>query len=118
MPEHITTPTIIEAAGKPSKVIQGLRRAREHGDRSGEHRQDEVVTGLERAWPAAEVRRIQRVLRGRLRVEHEAGTLDVTAGQAVLARAGEWVRYSTPDGAEYIAVCIPAFSPETVRRDE
>jgi len=60
------------------------------------------------------------VLRGMLRVEHESGELKVRAGQAVIAHAGEWVRYSTPeqDGAEYIAVCLPAFSMETVNRDE
>jgi|SRR5689334_8883718 mannose-6-phosphate isomerase-like protein (cupin superfamily) len=60
------------------------------------------------------------VLRGMLRVEHESGELQVRAGQAVIAHAGEWVRYSTPeqDGAEYIAVCLPAFSMETVNRDE
>jgi hypothetical protein len=54
-----------------------------------------------------------------LRVEHRGGTLEVRAGQAVMARAGEWVRYSTPeaDGAEYLAVCLPAFSPETVHRE-
>lgn len=59
------------------------------------------------------------VLRGALRVEHEGGSLDVKAGQAVITRKGEWVRYSTPgaEGAEYIAVCLPAFSPETVHRD-
>ncbi len=60
------------------------------------------------------------VLRGMLRVEHRDGALEVRAGQAVIAHAGEWVRYSTPEaeGAEYIAVCVPAFSMETVRRDE
>ena len=60
------------------------------------------------------------VLRGMLRVEHRTGALEVRAGQAVIAHAGEWVRYSTPEaeGAEYIAVCVPAFSMETVRRDE
>jgi mannose-6-phosphate isomerase-like protein (cupin superfamily) len=59
------------------------------------------------------------VLKGTLRVEHQGGSLDVAAGQAVLVRRGEWVRYSTPgdDGAEYVAVCLPAFSPETVHRD-
>jgi hypothetical protein len=51
-------------------------------------------------------------------VEHEGGELEVAAGQAVLARAGEWVRYSTPEGAQYVAVCLPAFSPDTVHRDE
>jgi mannose-6-phosphate isomerase-like protein (cupin superfamily) len=60
------------------------------------------------------------VLKGTLRVEHDAGTFDVQAGQAVVAHAGEWVRYETPEegGAEYIAVCLPAFSLETVHRDE
>ena len=59
------------------------------------------------------------VLRGTLRVEHSSGALDVHAGQAVLTHAGEWVRYSTPlaEGAEYIAVCLPAFSPASVHRD-
>jgi ethanolamine utilization protein EutQ len=60
------------------------------------------------------------VLKGMLRVEHQGGTLDINAGQAVIAHAGEWVRYSTPqdDGAEYIAVCLPAFSMQSVHRDE
>jgi mannose-6-phosphate isomerase-like protein (cupin superfamily) len=60
------------------------------------------------------------VLRGTLRVETRGGTLEVAAGQAVVAPRGEWVRYSTPhaEGAEYVAVCVPAFSPETVRRDD
>ena len=59
------------------------------------------------------------VLRGLLRVQHEAGSLEVRAGQAVVTAPGEWVRYSTPDpgGAEYVAVCLPAFSMETVHRD-
>ena len=59
------------------------------------------------------------VLKGTLRVTHKGGELDVAAGQAVIAHAGEWVRYSTPNegGAEYIAVCLPAFSMETVHRD-
>ncbi len=60
------------------------------------------------------------MLKGRLRVEHEGGAVDVTEGQAIVTEAGEWVRYSSPhpDGAEYVAVCVPAFSPETVHRDE
>ena len=57
------------------------------------------------------------VLRGMVRVEHEGGTLEVRSGQAVVTAPGEWVRYSTPQGAQYIAVCLPAFSPETVHRD-
>ena len=60
------------------------------------------------------------VLRGMLRVEHEGGVLEVRAGQAVVAKPGEWVRYSSPEaeGAEYVAVCLPAFSPDTVHRDK
>jgi mannose-6-phosphate isomerase-like protein (cupin superfamily) len=57
------------------------------------------------------------VLQGVMRVEHEGGITDVAAGQAIIARKGEWVRYSTPQGAEYVAICVPAFSPETVHRD-
>ena len=60
------------------------------------------------------------VLRGTLQVEHEGGTMQVNGGQAILARKGEWVRYSTPnpEGADYVAICLPAFSPDTVHRDE
>src|SRR5262249_2766180 len=57
------------------------------------------------------------VFKGFMRVEYEGGMMDVKAGQAVVARKGEWVRYSTPEGAEYVAICIPAFSPDTVHRD-
>jgi mannose-6-phosphate isomerase-like protein (cupin superfamily) len=67
-----------------------------------------------------EFEEITVVIRGTLRVEYEGGTLDVEAGQAVITSPGEWVRYSTPraEGAEYVAVCLPAFSPATVHRDE
>jgi ethanolamine utilization protein EutQ (cupin superfamily) len=57
------------------------------------------------------------VLSGAVRVEHDGGVLEVAAGQAVLTRAGERVRYTTPDGAEYVAICLPAFSPDTVNRE-
>ena len=57
------------------------------------------------------------VLEGVMRVEHEAGVTEVKAGQAIIARKGEWVRYSTPEGAEYMAICVPAFTPDTVHRD-
>lgn len=57
------------------------------------------------------------VLEGMLRVEHLEGAIEVAAGNAVIAHAGEWVRYSTPEGADYIAVCVPAFTPESVHRD-
>ena len=57
------------------------------------------------------------VLEGTLQVEHSGGVIEVAAGQAIIAHRGEWVRYSTPQGAQYIAVCLPAFSPDTVQRD-
>ena len=58
------------------------------------------------------------VLSGFMRVAHEGGVMEVKAGQAIVTRKGEWIRYSTPEGAEYVAICLPAFSPETVHRDE
>ena len=77
-------------------------------------------SGWEEPGQRPEFEEITVVLKGTLRVEHEKGALDVRAGQAVVASAGEWVRYSTPgpDGAEYVAVCLPAFSPTTVHRDK
>jgi mannose-6-phosphate isomerase-like protein (cupin superfamily) len=58
------------------------------------------------------------VLQGMMRVEYEGGAIEARAGQAVVTRKGEWIRYSTPEGAEYVAICIPAFAPDTVHRDE
>ena len=81
-----------------------------------------ALTRVSRNMRAAGYRdeEITLVLGGMLRVEHEGGSIDVHAGQAVVTAPGEWVRYSTPgaDGAEYVAVCLPAFSPDTVHRDE
>lgn len=75
--------------------------------------------GWEEPAQAPEFDEVTVVLRGTVRVEHDGGVLDVTAGQAVLTRAGERVRYSTPDseGAQYVAVCLPAFAPDLVHRD-
>ena len=76
-------------------------------------------SGWQEPGQRPEFEEITVVLRGMLRVEHEGGVLDVRAGQAVVAHPGEWVRYGSPeaDGAEYVAVCLPAFSPATVHRD-
>jgi ethanolamine utilization protein EutQ (cupin superfamily) len=65
-----------------------------------------------------EFQELSVVLRGSLQIEHESGTMTVQAGQAAVCEPGEWVRYSTPDSAEYLAICLPAFSPEAVHRDE
>ena len=120
MPELIAAPTRIEAAGNKPKII------REYVGRVNS--KTEAVSVAHMQSPDGWLEPGQRplfdeytvVLRGLLRVEHEKGALDVRAGQAVVTRAGEWVRYSSPEpgGAEYIAVCLPAFSPQTVRRDE
>ena len=76
-------------------------------------------SGWREPWQRPEFEEITVVLRGMVRVEHEGGVMDVRAGQAIVTRPGEWVRYSSPgrDGAEYIAVCLPAFSMESVHRD-
>jgi ethanolamine utilization protein EutQ len=117
MPELIAKPTRIEAAGnKPKLIDEYIGRVTSR---------TEAASVAHMRSPAGWVEPGQRpefdeftvVLKGSLRVEHEGGALDVQAGQAVIARKGEWVRYSTPEGAEYIAVCVPAFSPDTVRRD-
>lgn len=119
MPRLIEHPTQITAAGNKPKLI------REYVGRVNS--KTEALSIAHMQSPGGWLEPGQRpefdeytvVLRGSLRVEHEGGVLDVQAGQAVIARRGEWVRYSTPaeDGAEYIAVCLPAFSPETVHRD-
>ena len=118
MPELITTPSRVEAAGtKPKLIDEFVGRVN-----TGEGR----VSIARMQSPAGWVEPGQRpefdewtlVIDGALHVEHEGGTLEVGAGQAVLARAGEWVRYSTPGGALYVAVCLPAFGPDTVHRDD
>ncbi len=117
MPRLIQRPTVVAAAGsKPKRIEEFVGRVN-----SGEP----AVSIARMTSPAGWVEPGQRpefdeytlVLEGCLRVESEAGALEVQAGQAVHAAAGEWVRYSTPAGATYVAVCLPAFSPTTVHRD-
>ncbi len=74
--------------------------------------------GWEEPAQAPEFDEVTLVLAGAVHVEHDGGTLVVRAGQSVLTRAGERVRYTTPEGAEYVAVCVPAFAPDTVHREE
>jgi ethanolamine utilization protein EutQ len=119
MPTLIPKPTRIEAAGNKPKLIDeyiGRVNSKTSAASIAHMRSPQgwVEPGQTPAFDEFTI-----VLKGLLRVEHEEGSLDVQAGQAVIAHAGEWVRYSTPDdgGAEYIAVCLPAFSMETVHRD-
>ncbi len=120
MPILIERPAIVEAAGTKPKRIQEFA-----GRVNSGHGQVSVArmvspAGWEEPGQRPEFEEITVVLCGLLRVEHEGGHLDVAAGQAVVAAPGEWVRYSSPEagGAEYIAVCLPAFSPTTVHRDD
>lgn len=119
MPTLIEKPTRILAAGnKPKSIDEYVGRVNSGtGAVSIAHMRSPggwVEPGQRPAFDEYTI-----VLRGLLRVEHDGGVLDVRAGQAVVTRAGEWVRYSSPedDGAEYVAVCLPAFSPDTVHRD-
>jgi mannose-6-phosphate isomerase-like protein (cupin superfamily) len=120
MPTHITAPTRVEAAGTPPKLIdEYVGRANSRtAEVSIAHMRSPAGWSEPRQRP--EFTEYTVVLRGALRVEHEGGSFEVAAGQAVMALPGEWVRYSTPgaDGAEYVAVCMPAFSPSTVHREE
>lgn len=120
MPVHIPAPTRIAAAGnKPKLIDEFVGRVNNGETRLSVARMQSPSGWVEPAQvPAFDEYTV--VLRGTLRVESDGGVLDVGAGQAVLARAGERVRYSTPgpDGAEYVAVCLPAFSPDTVHRQD
>lgn len=119
MPRLIDSPKRIEAAGnKPKLIDEYVGRVNSgHAALSIAHMRS--PGGWVEPGQRPEFDEYTIVLRGLLRVEHEKGSLEVRAGQAVIASAGEWVRYSTPeaDGAEYVAVCLPAFSPDTVHRD-
>lgn len=119
-PTLISKPTRIEAAGNKPKLIDEYI-----GHVTSQTAQASVAhmrspAGWQEPGQKPEFDEFTVVIKGMLRVEHAAGTLEVRAGQAVIVPRGEWIRYSTPedDGAEYFAICMPAFSPETVHRDE
>ncbi len=118
MPELIPEPTRVEAAGnKPKLIDEYVGRVNTHTGRLSIARMQSPAGWVE-PGQRPEFDEYTLVLEGVVKVEHEDGELEVAAGQAVLARAGEWVRYSTPEGAKYVAVCLPAFSPDTVHRDD
>jgi mannose-6-phosphate isomerase-like protein (cupin superfamily) len=120
MPRLISGPTIVRAAGNKPKTIEEYAGLVNSGHSSVSVARMVSPGGWQEPGQRPEFEEISLVLRGTLRVEHAGGTLDVRAGQAVVSLPGEWIRYSTPDadGAEYVAVCFPAFSPQTVHRDE
>jgi mannose-6-phosphate isomerase-like protein (cupin superfamily) len=119
MPVFISSPTVIESAGNKPKLI------REYVGRVNSENMGISIAHMESpgGWvepgQTPDFDEYTLVLRGMLKVEYDSGFFEVRVGQAVIIQAGEWVRYSTPEfeGAEYIAVCLPAFSPDTVHRD-
>jgi len=120
MPTLIEKPSVIAAAGNKPKIIEefvGRVNSRTSGVSVARM---QSPSGWVEPGQTPEFDEFTVVLRGSLRVTSRDGAVDVHAGQGVIAHAGEWVQYSTPgaDGAEYIAVCLPAFSMETVHRDE
>jgi len=116
----IPRPSVIEAAGNKPKIIEEYvgRVSSKTGDLSVAKMKS--PSGWIEPGQTPEFDEYTLVLRGMLRVTTRQGSIDVNAGQAVIAHAGEWVQYSTPgsEGAEYVAICLPAFSPDTVHRDE
>jgi len=119
MPTIVSQPTRIRSAGnKPKTIDEYIGRVNTNGSEvSVAHMRS--PGGWEEPGQTPEFDEFTVVLKGMLRVKHKQGEMDVKAGQAVIAHRGEWVQYSTPleDGAEYVAICLPAFSMDTVHRD-
>ena len=117
MPTLISKPTRIQAAGSKPKLIDeyiGRMNSKTKGLSVAHMRSP---AGWSEPGQTPEFDEYTVVLKGTLRVAHKGGHMDVRAGQAVIAHRGEWVQYSMPQGAEYIAICLPAFSPDTVHRE-
>ena len=115
MPQLIAAPTQIPVPG--NKIIDEYIGRVNSGDTQASIAHMRSPAGWSEPGQRPDFDEYTVVLKGVMRVEHEAGVTQVKAGQAIIARKGEWVRYSTPDGAEYMAICVPAFAPETVHRD-
>lgn len=117
-PKLVKSPSIIEAVGtKPKLIREYIGRVNSATPQVSIARMSSPA-GWEEPGQTPEFDEYTLVLTGTLRVEHREGTIDVKAGEAIHSPAGEWIRYSTPNGdCDYIAVCLPAFSPETVHRD-
>lgn len=117
MPRLIDAPTVIAPAGNKPKRIEEFVGRVNSGHAAVSVARMKSPAGWVEPGQRPEFEEITVVLDGWLRVEHEGGVMDVQAGQAVVTGPGEWIRYSTPESAEYLAVCLPAFSPDTVHRD-
>jgi mannose-6-phosphate isomerase-like protein (cupin superfamily) len=119
MPKLISKPSIVRAAGNKPKIIEEYMGRVNSKTEAVSVARMQSPAGWTEPGQTPEFDEYTIVLRGTLRVVTREGAMDVRAGQAVIVPRGEWVQYSTPtqDGAEYIAVCLPAFSPDTVHRD-
>jgi mannose-6-phosphate isomerase-like protein (cupin superfamily) len=117
-PTHVAKPSRVEAAGTPPKLIDEVigRVNTNTAGVSVAHMRSPA--GWSEPAQTPEFDEYTYVLDGHVLVTHRDGAIDVQAGQALIAHAGEWVQYSTPDGAEYIAVCLPAFAPGIVHRED
>ena len=119
MPKHIKTPTLIKAAGTAEKLISEFAGRVNTGNHDISIAQMKSAPGWTEPGQTPDFEEFTLVLNGVVHVETKQGNFDIRQGEMFIAAKGEWVRYSTPsDGAEYVAVCIPAFSPDTVHRDE
>ena len=117
MPELIASASLVEAAGTPPKQIREVAGRVNTGESRLSIAHMTSPPGWSEPWQQPEFDEWTYVLSGSVVVEHVGASFEVSAGQAVHARAGERVRYSTPSGADYIAVCLPAFAPKIVHRD-
>jgi mannose-6-phosphate isomerase-like protein (cupin superfamily) len=120
MPTHIQSPTVITAAGnKPKRIEEFIGRVNSNTQALSIARMRSPAGWIE-PGQTPEFDEYTVVLHGLLRVTTRDATIDVTAGQAIIAQRGQWVQYSTPgeEGAEYIAICLPAFSPTLVHRED
>jgi quercetin dioxygenase-like cupin family protein len=117
MPRLIEKPTIIQPAGNKPKRIEEFVGRVNSGEAGVSVAKMTSPPGWVEPGQTPEFTEYTVVLSGTLKVEYKGGCMEVRSGQAVVTHPGEWVRYSTPQGAEYVAVCIPAFSPQTVHRD-
>src|SRR5262245_9992046 len=116
MPQLIEKPTLIPVPG--NKIIEEFIGKLNNGESQTSIARMRSPAGWSEPGQRPEFDEFTLVLAGTLRIEHDGGVTEVGPSQAIIARKGEWVRYSTPQGAEYVAICIPAFTPATVHRDE
>ena len=117
MPRLIEAPTVVPAVGEPPKRIEEYVGRVNSADSALSVARMVSPAGWEEPGQRPEFREVTLVLAGSVVVAHEGGEIVVRAGQAVITEPGEWVRYATPEGAEYVAICLPAFSQQTVHRD-